>query len=107
MQQKTWSDLKTGDSVWASNGHEIKITSVKKVFELENHNIVLTMDELKTYNYSPTPPPLTLTKQQIADKFGVDISNLIVLTDWSGEAEVYDEINRLKNDLLSTLTPKE
>ena len=45
------------------------------------------------------------TEEEIRKRLEKKFSSFL-LTDWSGENEVYTEINRLKNDLLSTLTPK-
>ncbi len=80
-KQKSWEDLKVGDSVWDANGIECKITLARKIYEhSEANSTEYSPEEFRIYNYSLTPPPkkLTVTKQQIAEKFGVDISNLII-----------------------------
>jgi len=82
----TWDTLKWKDVVVDVNGIERMVLGVlndllfiSQYTDFENHSMIITKKELQGFGYTikqSTPEKLELTLDQIAEKFGVDVTNI-------------------------------
>jgi ribosomal protein L21E len=83
---KTLWNLEVGDKVTTGSGETKTVldTEVSYILSFTNNQVKRdchgswTVDQMKKLCFRPKGQPLTLTKKQIAEKYGVDVSNLII-----------------------------
>ena len=82
----TWDNLKWKDVVIDDGGDERMVLDVRNDLldlsyfdDFDHHATIMTKQELQNRSYTikqPTPEKLELTLDQIAEKFGVDVTNI-------------------------------